>query len=52
MGQGLHTKMVQVAAQTLDISLNKGSFQLILFSLESRETFAETNALKACLRST
>ena len=29
MGQGLHTKMVQVAGQTLGISLNKATFQFI-----------------------
>ena len=31
MGQGLHTKMVQVAGQTLGISLNKGSFHFSIF---------------------
>lgn len=33
MGQGLHTKMLQVAAEALDVSLNDGPYFTIYFTL-------------------
>jgi xanthine dehydrogenase molybdopterin-binding subunit B len=33
MGQGLHTKMLQVAAEALDVSLNDGTYFTIYFTL-------------------